>query len=161
MQLRLNSEIFNAILYTVKNLISIYKVYVTLKFDDNGCCRIHSISDDGNGWIVTNERYVVMPWKMVTRHGKNMGPLALPRLVVCGPGPCGAMTRAEAVDGIFSHQESEMKEHERREREEIESKRKEYYETHMKKETGRLNNWVGWYKCKLKEIDEALVDSRL
>ena len=46
--------------------------YVTLKFDDNGCCRIHSVSDDGNGWIVTNERYVVMPWKMVTRHGKNM-----------------------------------------------------------------------------------------
>ena len=26
----------------------------------------------GNGWIVTNKRYVVMPWKMVTRHGKNM-----------------------------------------------------------------------------------------
>ena len=45
---------------------------MTLKLDDNGCCRIHSFSDDGNGWIVTNERYVVMPWKMVTRHGKNM-----------------------------------------------------------------------------------------
>ena len=26
-------------------------MYVTLKFDDNGCCRIHSVSDDGNGWI--------------------------------------------------------------------------------------------------------------
>ena len=63
-----------------------HAAYVTLKFDDNGCCRIHSISDDGsfglkapegphgNGWIVTNERYVVMPWKVVTRHGKNMGP---------------------------------------------------------------------------------------
>ena len=38
-------------------------VHVTLKFDDNGCCRIHSISDDGNGWIVTNERYVVIPGK--------------------------------------------------------------------------------------------------
>ena len=68
-------------------------MYVTLKLDDNGCCRIHSISDDdGNGMpghpmapseaspggagphkeIVTNERYVVMPWKMVTRYGKNM-----------------------------------------------------------------------------------------
>ena len=46
-------------------------MYVTLKFDDNGCCRIHSISD-GNEEIVTNKRYVVMPWKMVTRHGKNM-----------------------------------------------------------------------------------------
>ena len=25
----------------------------------------------------------------------------------------------------------------------------------------RLNNWVGWYKRKLKEVDETLVDSRL
>ena len=84
-----------------------------------------------------------MPWKMVTRHGKNM-------------------TLAEAVDGIFSRQESETKERERRESEKkIESKRKEYYETNMKKETERLNNWVGWYKRKLKEIDEAPVDSRL
>ena len=47
-------------------------MYVTLKLGDNECCRIHSVSDDGNGWIVTNERYVVMPWKMVTRHGKSM-----------------------------------------------------------------------------------------
>ena len=61
-------------------------MYVTLKFDDNGCCRIHSISD-GDKEIVTNERHVVMPWKLVTRHGKNM-------------------TLAEAVDGIFSRQES-------------------------------------------------------
>ena len=37
-----------------------------------GVARIHSVSDDQNGWIVTDERYVVMPWKMVTRHGKNM-----------------------------------------------------------------------------------------
>ena len=74
-----------------------HAVYVTLKFDDNGCCRIHSISDDGNGWIVTDEKYVVMPWKMVTRHGKNM-------------------TLTEAVDSIFSHQESKAKECERRER---------------------------------------------
>ena len=75
-------------------------MYVTLKFDDNGCCRIHSVSDDGphgNGWIVTNKRYVVMPWKMVTRNGKNM-------------------TLAEAGDGIFSHQESEAKERKRRKR---------------------------------------------
>ena len=47
-------------------------MYMALKLDDNRCCRIHSISDDGNGWTVTDERYVVMPWKMVTRHGKNM-----------------------------------------------------------------------------------------
>ena len=47
-----------------------YKMYVTLKLDDNGC-RIHSVSD-GNEEIVTNQRYVVMPWKMVTRCGTNM-----------------------------------------------------------------------------------------
>ena len=46
--------------------------YVTLKYDNNGLCRIHSISD-GDIEIVTNERCVVLPWKMVTRHGKNMG----------------------------------------------------------------------------------------
>ena len=56
-----------------KNILYIiYKMYVTLKLDDSGC-RIHSISDDdGNEEIVTNERYVVMPWKMVTRYGKNI-----------------------------------------------------------------------------------------
>ena len=41
---------------------------MTLKLDDSGC-RIHSISDDGNGEIVTSQRYVVMPWQMVTRPG--------------------------------------------------------------------------------------------
>ena len=64
-------------------------MYVTPKSDDNGCCKIHSISD-GDKEIVTNESYVVMPWKMVTRNGKNM-------------------TLAEAVDGIFSHHESKAK----------------------------------------------------
>ena len=44
---------------------------MTLKLDDSGC-RIHSISDDGNEEIVTDQRYVVMPWKMVARHGTNM-----------------------------------------------------------------------------------------
>ena len=83
---------------------------MTLKFDDNGCCRIHSISDGGpsgprapvgphgNGWIVTNERYLVMPWKVVTRHGKSV-------------------TLTGAVDSIFSRHESEAKERKRRERE--------------------------------------------
>ena len=70
-------------------------MYVTLKLDNSGCCKIHSVSDDGNGWIVTNERYVVMTWKMVTRHGKNM-------------------TLAEAVDAILSQKESEARELERR-----------------------------------------------
>ena len=98
---------------------------MTLKFDDNGCCRVHSVSDDRNGWMVTHERYVVMPWKMVTRHGKNM-------------------TLAEAVDSILNQRESKAKERERREGEqkEIEKKRKEYYEIHMKKETERLNTLV-------------------
>ena len=72
-------------------------MYVTLKFGDNGCCRIHSVSD-GDKEIVTNERYEVMPWKVVTRNDKNMG-------------------LKEAVDGICSHQESEAKENERRETE--------------------------------------------
>ena len=143
MQLGLNSEIFNAILYNVKNLISIYNMHVTLKFDYNGCCKIHSVSDDGNGWIITNERYLVMPWKVVTRNGKNM-------------------SLKEAVDSIFSRHESEAKECERREkeREEIEKKRKEYYEVHMKKETERLNTLVDWYEVKLDEMREAPVDSR-
>ena len=118
-------------------------MYVTLKLDDNGCCRIHSISDDGNGWIVTNERYVVMPWNMVTRHGKNM-------------------TLKEAVDGIFSQKESEARELEIRleKRKEIENKCKEYYEAHMKEEMERLNKLIDWYEFKLNEIREAPVDSR-
>ena len=51
---------------------------MTLKLDDKGSCKVHSISD-GDGRdprahkeIVTNKRYVVMPWKMVTRNGKNV-----------------------------------------------------------------------------------------
>ena len=118
--------------------------YQTLKFDDNGCCRIHGVSDGGKE-IVTNERYVVMPWKVVTRNGKNV-------------------TLVEAVDEIFSRQKSEAKELERREaeREEIERNRTEYYEeAHMKTETERLNNWVNWYEVKHNEIREAPVDSRL
>ena len=117
-------------------------MYVTLKLDDSGC-RIHSVSDDGNEEIVTNERYVVMPWKMVTRNGTNM-------------------TLKEAVDKILNQQESEAKELEirNREREEIENKHKEYYEAHIKEETERLNELVDCCKCKLKEINEAPVDSR-
>ena len=117
-------------------------MYVTLKLDNNGC-RIHSVSDDGNEWIVTNKRYVVMPWKMVTRNGTNM-------------------TLAEVVERILNCQESEAKEHKRRnrEREETENKRKEYYEAHMEEETERLSELLAWYKCKLKEIREASIDSR-
>ena len=118
-------------------------MYVTLKLDDNGCCMIHSISDDGNQWIVTNKRYVVVPWKMVTRNGTNM-------------------TLAEAVDGILDQSESEAKELERRniEKEKIENKRRECYEAHMKEKTERLNKLVDGYKFKLDEIREAPVDSR-
>ena len=45
-------------------------MYVTLKLGDSGC-RIHSVSV-GNEEIVTNQRYVVNPWKMVTRCGANV-----------------------------------------------------------------------------------------
>ena len=83
------------------------------------------MSDDGNEEIFTNERYVVMPWKMVTRHGKNM-------------------TLKEAVDRILNQKESENKELEirKREKEELENKCKEYYEKHMKEEMERLNELV-------------------
>ena len=60
-------------------------MYVTLKLDDKGSCNIHSVKhgeasiSDGGGCnplahkeIVTNKTYVVMPWKMVTRNGKNI-----------------------------------------------------------------------------------------
>ena len=116
--------------------------YVTLKLDDKGRCKIHGVSD-GNREIATNERYVVMPWKMVTRSGKNM-------------------TLKEIVDEIINQIESKAKELERREREreEIEKKRKEHYETHMKEETERLKNLVHWYQFKLHEIREAPVDDR-
>ena len=98
-------------------------MYVTLNHDSR--CSIHSISDDGNQEIVTNERYVVMPWKMVTRHGTNM-------------------TLKEAVDRILNQKESENRELEirKREKEEIEDKRKEYYGKHMKEETERLNKLI-------------------
>ena len=72
---------------------------MTLNLDDNGCCRIHSASNDGNEWIVTNERYVAMPWKMVTGYGKNM-------------------TLTEAVDSILNQRESKNKELDRRNRKE-------------------------------------------
>ena len=116
--------------------------YVTLKLNDKGRCKIHSVSD-GNREIATNERYVVMPWEMVTRYGKNM-------------------TLKEVADGTINQIESKAKELERREREreEIEKKRKEYYETHMKEETERLNTLVHWYQFKLQEIREAPVDDR-
>ena len=82
-----------------------------------------------------------MPWKVVTRYGKNM-------------------SLKEVVNGIFSRQESEAKENERKEgeQEEIERKCKEYYETHMKKETDRLNSLLDWFKLKLDKISP--VDDR-
>ena len=36
-------------------------MYVTLELDINRCCRIHSASDDGNGWIVTDEGMWLCP----------------------------------------------------------------------------------------------------
>ena len=43
---------------------------MTLKLYDKGSCKIHRVSD-GDKEIVTNKRYVVMPWKAVNMHGKN------------------------------------------------------------------------------------------
>ena len=62
---------------------------MTLKFDDNGCCRIHSAKrdiSDGDKEKVTNERYVVMPWKVVNVNGKRV-------------------SLKEAVDEILSNQD--------------------------------------------------------
>ena len=73
------------------------------------------------------------------------------------------MTLKEVVDGIINQIESKAKEYERRvrEQEEIEPKQnKEYYETHMKEDTERLNTLADWYLFKLKEIREAPVDDR-
>ena len=63
-----------SILYNVKNLISINKMYVTLKLDDNGCCRIHSVSDDGNGWIVTDESMWLCPGRCGYQTGQKHDP---------------------------------------------------------------------------------------
>ena len=60
-------------------------MYMTLKLDDKRCCKIHSFSH-GNEEIVTNESYVVMPWKMVNVDAKRM-------------------TLKEVVDEIFSNQD--------------------------------------------------------
>ena len=129
---------------------------MTLKLYNKGSCKIHSVKrgearvSDGDKEIVTNEKYVVMPWKAVNMHRKN------------GEND-KHVTLEEAVHEIISYKESIDKERERREeeQEEIERKRAEYYEAHMKSETGRLNNWIDWYDVKLNEIREAPVDSRL
>ena len=128
-------------------------IYVTLKLYGKGSCKIHSTKrgvSDGDKKIVTNERYVVMPWKAVNMHGKN------------GEND-KHVTLEKEVHEIISYKESVDKEHERREaeREEIERKCAEYYEAHMKSEMERLNNWVDWYEVKLNEIREAPIDSRL
>ena len=49
----------------------INSTYITIKLYEKGSCRIHS-AKNGDKEIVTNKTYVVMPWKMVTRNGKNM-----------------------------------------------------------------------------------------
>ena len=46
-------------------------MYMALKFNGYWSCRIHIVSD-GDREIVTNERYVVMPCKMVNVNGKRV-----------------------------------------------------------------------------------------
>ena len=53
----------------INYFVSYIKMYVTLKLDSG--CRIHSVSD-GDEEIVTNQMYIVMPWKMVTRRRENL-----------------------------------------------------------------------------------------
>ena len=84
--------------------------YVTLKLYDKGSCKIHSAKhgkarvSDGDKEIVTNERYVVMPWKAVSMHGKK------------GEND-KHVTLEEAVHEIISYKESVDKERERKEAE--------------------------------------------
>ena len=61
-------------------------VYMTLKFDDNRHCKIHSMKcvKHRDKKLVTNERYFVMNWKMVNVDGKRV-------------------SLKEAVDEIFSN----------------------------------------------------------
>ena len=68
----------------------------------------------------------------------------------------------EAVDKISNQRESKAKELQirKREKKETEKMDKEYYDSHIKEETERLNKLVDWYKFKLNEIREALVDDR-
>ena len=94
--------------------------YVTLKLYDKSSCKIHS-AKQGDKEIVTNERYVVMPWNAVNMNGKN--------------GENNKhITLEETVHEIISYKESIGKEHEIREAEQegIERKHAEYYEAHMK-----------------------------
>ena len=74
-------------------------MYVTLNLMITGVAGFTAFLMMGmDGYLPTKSMCMVMPWKVVTRHGKNM-------------------TLAVAVDRIFSRQESEAKERERRERE--------------------------------------------
>ena len=56
---------------------------MTLRFDGNGCCMVHSVMRDGGKEIVTNKDYFVMSWKMVNVDER-------------------VVSLAEAVDEIFS-----------------------------------------------------------
>ena len=117
-------------------------MYVTIKLEGN-VGTIHSVNVDGKE-IIPELKYNIAPRKLFVHRGHE------------------GFGLREAVERILNQKESENKELEirKREKEEIENKRKEYYEKHMKEETERLNKLVDWYKCKLKEISEAPVHSR-
>ena len=115
-------------------------MYVTIKLEEN-VGTIHSVNVDGKE-TTPKLKYNIAPHKFIHRGHEGFG-------------------LREAVDRILNQSESEAKELEirKREKEDIEKKRKEYYEVHMKEETERLNKLVDWYKLKLNEISEAPVDS--
>ena len=115
-------------------------MYVTIKSEGNV---------DGEE-IIPELRYNIVPHKFLHRGHEGFGLReAVDRIL--------NQKKENEESKIFENKELERR---KREREEIEKKREEHYEKHMKEETERLNKLVDWYKCKLKEINEASADSR-
>ena len=114
-------------------------MYATIKLEGK-VGTIYNINVDGEE-IIPDLRYNIAPHKFVHRGREGFG-------------------LREAVDKILKqkkeNEESEItanKELERRkeERKEIDKKREEYYEKHMKEETERINRLVEGYNNKLKK----------
>ena len=119
-------------------------MYITIKLEGN-VGTIYSVNVDGEE-IIPDLRYNIAPHKFVH----------------CG---CEGFRLKEAADKILNQkkeiEESEIafsKELERRneEVEEINKKREEYYEKHMKEETEKISKLVDWYK--LNEIREENIN---
>ena len=110
---------------------------------------IHSIKVDGEE-IIPDLRYNIAPHNFVHRGKEGFG-------------------LREAVNKILNRKkeieeleiaENKALERRKEERKELDKKREEYYEKHMKEETERINRLVEGYNNKLKEINEAPADER-